>query len=454
MRRPRSYATARDSTSGVFHCIASDYSRASLLVLLWGLGALLLALVLLGGCGRPDDSAGAGESGQPQTVANADSTHPAGMPDAATDGTVSDSTAAGEAEEEATEDDRGFFARIFNRDEEKEEEEEAVPVELTGVVVANLPHYLLATATLEPEKQAQILAKITGEIQRIQTEEGHRVGSGQVLALLDGAVQRVTLEEADARLEALRLDLERITSLHDQQLASDKNLHDALSAFAQGEAQRKAAALQVEYTRIVAPFDGQIAERFVDPGQTVAPGGALFSIVDCDPLLATIHLPERQAVRIAPGQGVVITPDTDPDLQVRGEVLRVAPIVDPRTGTVKVTCSVLETARLLRPGSFVRVKVETEVQENVVCIPKRALLPEGEDNYVFKAVADSVLKVPIVTGHHNHTLVEVLEGLTPGERVVTVGHGALKSGSKIREINPQPVTVAHADSGRSADSTP
>ncbi|MBD3235437.1 MAG: efflux RND transporter periplasmic adaptor subunit [Candidatus Eisenbacteria bacterium] len=428
----------------------------------WGIGgaaaillctaALLAGILLLGGCNRGGESSpDRAQADAPAAAAAAADSAQATAAGAQGGSTAADSAGVSDehlAAAETEQEDRGFFARLFHRGEEEEQEEEAVPVELAEVVVADLPNYLLSTATLEPEKQAEILAKVPGEIERIQTEEGERVPAGAVLAILDGAVPRVALEEAEARLDALRLDLERVAALHEQNLASDKDLQDARSAFAQGEAQRKAAALEVEYTRITAPFTGQIAERRVDPGQTVAVGTALFSIVDAEPLLARIHLPEREAVRITPGQPVVITPDTAPDRALRGEVLRVAPIVDARTGTVKVTCSVRETADLLRPGSFVRVKVETDVQEDVVCIPKRALVPEGEDNYVFKAAADSVVKTSIVTGHHNHTLVEVLEGLSPGEQVVTVGHGALKHGSKIRPITPEPLgDVAKADSG-------
>jgi RND family efflux transporter MFP subunit len=192
---------------------------------------------------------------------------------------------------------------------------------------------------------------------------------------------------------------------------SDQEFNDVRHLYEQAEAQRKLAQLNLDRTRIHAPFSGRVAERFVDLGQHVAVGSALFSLVDPDPLLARIYLPEREASRIAPGQGVVVTMDARPDLDLQGEVLRIAPIVDRRTGTVKVTCQLRGLGERLRPGSFVRVRVQTDLHPDVLVVPKRALVPEGGETYVFKVVADSVIKESVRTGYSDDRYVEILGGL-------------------------------------------
>ena len=398
-----------------------------------GLGRLaLLMLFVFGslavGCSRTQDG--------PEASAD---------PDAA-----GDSSAVAQVDSSAAPNDSGgnFFTNLFNRDkDEEEEQEEFVPVELVAVAVQDMPAYLGTTATLQSEKSADILAKIDGEIRTIRVEEGDWVQKGQVLASLDGAAQQVALEEAQARRHAVEQDLERARALREQNLASEKDLHDALYKYEESEAQYKGAQLRVDYTRIIAPFSGQIADRHVDLGQTVAPGAQIFTIVDRDPLLARIHLPEREAVKILPGQEVVISPDNDLSQSVPGTVLRVAPVVDPRTGTVKVTCQVSGATPGLRPGSFVRVRVQTDMHPEVLTVPKRALVPEGADIYVFKADADSVIKTEVVTGLANHLNVEVTDGLAAGDRVVTVGHGALKTGSKIRELKTTQAAIADSSPG-------
>lgn len=337
-----------------------------------------------------------------------------------------------------------FLTKLFNKRDKEEKKAETVPVELASVVTTDLPAYLGTTATLEAEKRATVVAKIAGEVRQIKQEEGDLVSEGQVLAILDGAVQRNALIEAQARLGGIKSNLERAQALANEDLSSEKELSDIRYQYDEAAAQVEAMQLQLDYTEIVAPFSGQIAERFSDVGQTVLNGAEVFSIVDRDPLLARIHLPEKEAMKIRPGQAVVITPDSHPDAEIHGSVLRIAPVVDARTGTVKVTCSVSGANHLLRPGSFVRVQVQTDMHADVLAIPKRALVPEGGEVYVFKAQADSVIKVPIVLGLTNHTFVEVVAGLVNGDQIVTVGHGALKTGSKIRVIGaaePEPVVA-------------
>jgi membrane fusion protein (multidrug efflux system) len=421
---------------------------------------VLLLLAAAGGCGGRDRSAAGAAAADSVRVTAADSAHAeltgadsargagAGGPGVATaDSAAADTAAARRG---------GLLARLFRRGKaDDEKKEDPVPVELAAAEVCDMPAYLETTATLEAEKRADVLAKIDGEILEIRGEEGDRVAEGDLLAVLDGAAQRVALEEAQARLKAIEFDLERARTLLAQQLASEKDVSDLRFRFEEGQAQFKAAQLRVDYTQVRAPFSGQIAERLVDRGQTVRTGTPLFTIVDRQPLLVRVHLPEREAKRIRSGQDVWISPDTDPERRVPGQVLRVSPVVDTRTGTVKVTCQVEGEVRELRPGSFVRVRLQTDLRAGVLAVPKRALVPEGGETFVFAVQADSVVKLPVVPGLTDDARVEVVAGLEPGQQVVTVGQGALKSGAKIRPVSadddgPGARASATGDSARAA----
>ncbi len=384
---------------------------------------IILLMIMLAGCGQgeaEDRSGGAGT-------------------DSETNGSDSLAVAADSTDEKSSGGSKGnFLTRIFNRNKDKDdEEEEIVPVEMADVVVQDVPAFLRATATLEPDKQATVLAKIAGEIRRIHVEEGDFVKQGQVLALLDGAVERVRLEEAAARARGFALDLERVERLFDQDLVSTKAMNDSRSRHEEAEAQRKAAELSVSYTRVVAPFSGQVSNRLVDLGQNVSLGTQLFTIVDADPLVARVHLPEKNAARIAIGQPVIINPGDEGDESLMGSVTLISPIVDRRTGTIKVTCEVSGSKTAFRPGSFVRVKLETDRHTDVLVVPKRALIPEGGETYVFMAEGDTVVKVAIKTGFADDEFVEVIDGIVEGDRVITVGQGALRTGTKVRDLDAE-----------------
>jgi membrane fusion protein, multidrug efflux system len=324
--------------------------------------------------------------------------------------------------------------RMFGGKENEEQEDRPVPVEIATVELRDMPAYLTSTATLEPDKEADILAKASGELKSIRVEEGDWVREGAVLANLDGGAQDAALEEVAARVKGLQLELDRMAALHEQSLASNRDLESAETAFAQAEAQRKSFELELAYTTIRAPFAGRVTRRLIDVGQNVTVGSHLFTVVDSDPLVARIYLPERDVARLAPQQEVRIQSDANPEIEMSGSVSLIAPVVDTRTGTIKVTCQVDGESGQLRPGSFVRVKVETGVHERVATIPKRALVPEGADTYVFRAEADSVVKTPVQVGLTADDFVEILEGLEVGDRVVSVGHGALRTGTHVRDL--------------------
>lgn len=372
-------------------------------------------------------------------------------------------TPADSASAEAKQKKGGLFGLFGSKDKggkDGKKEEAPVPVEMARVEIRDLPTYLASTATLEAEKNAEVVAKISGQIREILVEEGDRVREGQVLARLDGQAEQVALEEAAARAGMLQRDFERTKSLRERDLASEKDMSNVQSQWEQAEAQRKGRALDVEYTRITAPFAGRVSRRMVAPGQNVSPGTALFSVVDPEPLLANIYLPEKDVARIRIGQEVRVSPDTEQGPEYRGTVLRISPVVDERTGTLKVTCQIGETMSAaeagrtewpLRPGSFVRVKLQTGVRNGAFVLPKRALVSEGGSNYVYKAVADSVMKTPIMIGATDDRVIEVVSGLEAGDEVVTVGQGGLRSGAKVRRLavtpTPTPTTESTDDAG-------
>jgi RND family efflux transporter MFP subunit len=190
----------------------------------------------------------------------------------------------------------------------------------------------------------------------------------------------------------------------------------------------------VEDTLIRAPFDGQVADRKIVPGQHLNVSEPLLTLVDFEPLRVRIHLPEGVARKIKSGEQVQLDVEAL-DKPVPAVVERIAPVVDPGTSTVRLTLLVRDRASELKVGGFVKARIVTDTQNRALAIPKLALVEEGGLRSVFLAEADSVRKVEVHTGLWDDTHVEILDGLESGAYVVSLGQGGLRTGSKIDVLN-------------------
>jgi membrane fusion protein (multidrug efflux system) len=195
---------------------------------------------------------------------------------------------------------------------------------------------------------------------------------------------------------------------------------------------------QAEYdlsqTRIVAPFKGRVVGRFIQLGETVTPGKECYRVDDFDPLLARVYFPEREQSRVRLGQEATLEFDAHPGREFPARVTIVNPSVDRANGTFKVTLEVEDRPGLLRPGSFARVRLKAASYDDVVLLPRKAVVSEDGDSYVFVAQGDSVNRVAVQLGAISGDTAQILDGLAPGLKVVTVGQGGLKQGARIKAV--------------------
>jgi len=352
---------------------------------------------------------------------------------------AADSTAAGDSAAVAAGDKGG------DGDKEGEKETPPVPVEVALVERREISSYYVTTATLEPEKKVDILAKVSDEVEEIRVEEGDRVKKGQLLCRLDDKEQRVALDEARINQEQKKNDHERIESMYKQSLISEKEYLDSKYQHELAINAYEAATVRYEYTRIRAPFDGIVTERLVDEGENITIGTRLFVMADTDPLRLTMYLPEGEIKTIRPGQVVYIVPDANPSMNFTGLVVRLAPEVDRRTGTVKVTA---ETRGGGIPGSFVRVKIVTDTRPSTLAVPRRGVVSDAGDRFVYITEADTVRKVEVAVGYEDENFAEILTGLLEGDSVVVAGSGGVRTGTKIKIVSREDEAEAAIDTVR------
>jgi membrane fusion protein (multidrug efflux system) len=316
----------------------------------------------------------------------------------------------------------------------KKDDEVTVPVEIAAITIGDIAAYFTGTATIEAEEETEVVAKVGGVVERILVEEGDYVEAGTVLAKLDDEKIAVQLEQARANLQKLKTAHERNRDLHEKQLVSTEIFQQSRYEYEHQQAVYDLAKLDLDYTSIRTPIGGVVAERLIKVGNMILPNQATFRVTSHNPLIAVLHVPERQLQRLRAEQRVMLHVDALGKQQFEGRIDRISPVVDPGTGTVKVTVEVRDKTRQLRPGMFARLKVIYNVHSGVLMAPKDAILAEDRESAVF-VVRDSVAyRQFIEVGYENSTHVEVLMGLQAGDTVVTTGKGSLKDSTRVEIV--------------------
>ena len=346
-------------------------------------------------------------------------------------------------------------------EEEQEEQKEldlenAIAIKLGNVERGSLSSLYSTSATLRADKRATVTARTQGVVRQLLVEEGDWVEAGQRLAILEDEEQRIAFEQARASAETQRRESERAEKLHAQDLLSEEEYEVARREAIDSEHITDLAQLTLSRTVIRATFAGQVLTRHLDVGATVSDGTAVFDIADLQPLYADVQVPERQVSQLAAGQIVRLTTESNGDsIETQARIERIAPAVDPTTGTVKITVAVHETSGL-RPGSFVRVGIVIDTHENTLVVPRSALVAEGRRWHLFRLRANSEHEVDLIEitrGFEEADRVEILEtaeleqALGEGDLVVTTGASSLSDESVVQVLDdePGPDTDALAD---------
>jgi membrane fusion protein (multidrug efflux system) len=275
-------------------------------------------------------------------------------------------------------------------------------------------------------------------VKRILVEEGDYVTAGQMLAKLDDEKIAVQMEQAKANLDKLRSDYDRAQELFDESLVSAQEFQRAKYEYESQKASYDLCALDLEYTAIRSPISGVVAERLVKVGNMLLPNSPVFRVTDPDPLLALLHVPERQVGRLMDGQRATITVDALGEAEFAGRVDRISPVVDPSTGTIKVTVEVHDASGSLKPGMFARVNIVHNVHAGALLAPRDAIIEEDDESAVFVVSDSTAFRRVVKTGYVNSVHIEVLDGLALGDTLVTTGKGSLKDSSRVEMVNAGP----------------
>jgi multidrug efflux pump subunit AcrA (membrane-fusion protein) len=347
------------------------------------------------------------------------------------------------------------------------------------------------TGDIAPSAQVTIYSKVQGWVGKINVREGDLVKTGQVLVTLDTreaeaavAQAEASLEAAKARLKQVRAtaeeavqsqvqqtkanmelavaDLRRAQELQEKNFIARQQLDEARTKYnvakanynlalnslnqrtwendiALGEAQVNQAKATLEFNKaqlsnliILSPMNGGITKRFVDPGTMVKDTTPILTLMDLSEMKMVVNVIEKEFVHLQKGQPVKITVTAFPDRVFSGRIEIITPALELQSRTAEIQISIPNPGLVLKPGMFGRAEILLRSNPQAVLIPIQSLITEADQDFVYVLKENKVLRRPVRKGAVRDRVVEILQGLTPGEQVVTAGHYALKDGVQVR----------------------
>jgi RND family efflux transporter MFP subunit len=355
--------------------------------------------------------------------------------------------------------------------EEPKSKAPAREVRVTPAVERTLARTVSATGTLAADDQVVLGTKVAGRLAEISVDLGTQVRQGQVIAKLDQSDFKLRVDQADAALQQARVRLglaptgadERVdpeqtaivrqarAMLDEARLTRDRSVRlmqqeliaraqldsaeaglqvaegryqDALEEVRNRQAiivQRRSeldlARQQLTDTVILSPLDGAVSLKQASVGEYVAAGAPIATLVRVDPLRLRVPVPEREGAGVRVGHAVTLTVEGDPTVY-RGRVVRLSPIVQEQNRTLLVEAEVPNERAFLRPGSFARVEIMTEVSQSVLTVPASAIIVFAGVEKVLVVREGRTAEIQVTTGRRLGEDVEIIDGLKRGEGVV------------------------------------
>jgi membrane fusion protein (multidrug efflux system) len=382
------------------------------------LAAGLLTSVFFLGCSR--EPAAATKAPSAATPTEAPATKTAGGPATPADNLAAAAKRAATAE----------------KDKARQAAAEMVPVETALVTRGEISAFLPFNATLETESVVDIYPQTSGQVESLLVEEGQVVKEGDPLLQIEDRELKVDVEEGTANYDHLKKNFERIEELYQRNLVNKQDFETQSYQLDQARLRLERAKIRLSYATVRAPFDGVISSRETQVGARVGNGTKLFSMVKLDDLVARVFVPGRYLPNVAEKQTAIVTSEFLPNRTFKGWVKRISPVIDPKSGTFKVTVGVRgDKPTDLPPGLFVGVRIITDTRSDAVLIPKRAVVYEGGERYVFTIVKDRAVKKKLTAGFEDPNNVQALSGFEVGTPVIVLGQSGLKDGSMVRSVN-------------------
>jgi membrane fusion protein (multidrug efflux system) len=308
----------------------------------------------------------------------------------------------------------------------------AIGVETVRVATSVFVDDVAAVGSLKSNESVVLRPEIAGRIAAIHLREGMPAAKGAVLVALDASTQAAELRQAEANLALSQANHRRTEELYEKKFVSARARDEAAANLKVLEAAVALAQARLQKTQIRAPFAGIVGIRNVSIGDYVKEGQELVNIEDIGALKADFRLPESYLSRLRKGQSVEVSTDAMPGQTFKGTLDAIDPLLDASGRAISLRARLENPDLKLRPGMFVRVRLAFGGERQGLAVPEEALVPAGDDNFVFRVVEGKAQRVMVKVGQRRGATVEITEGLKAGDEVVSAGQLKLRDGVPVR----------------------
>jgi membrane fusion protein (multidrug efflux system) len=299
-----------------------------------------------------------------------------------------------------------------------------------------------AVGSLRSRQGVMLRPEVGGRVKQILFNDGQRVRKGQLMVQFDDQLPQAQLAQSGAELSIAQANHKRNQDLVAQNFISQRSLDESAAALQVSRAKLALAQATLQRLQVLAPFDGIAGLKQINVGDYLKDGADMVNVEDIDAVLLDFRLPERFQTKIRAGQKAQLTVDALPGRPFTAIIQAVDPLIEPNGRSVGVRGCIDNRQQQLRPGMFARVNAVFGSRENALVIPEEAIIPQGGRTFVVKIVQGDKPeikvseRVAVKVGLRLPGKVEILEGLSAADTVVTAGHQRLqKDGTAVRVVD-------------------
>ncbi len=316
---------------------------------------------------------------------------------------------------------------------------EAAPVNVSVMKVVAIPELadtFTLPAVVEPNRVVTISAEVAARVERIPLEEGDTVRAGDLLIQLNKDFLEPQFRTAEAQYKRDQIEFERMGALVKENATSRQDLDNATTKLAASKAALEEARARLERTRIVAPAGGVLNKLPVEEGEYMQAGTTVAEVVEMDTVKVMVDVPERDIGFFAVGGAAEVLADVrDREYALTGTITYIDELANPQTRTTSLEIALDNPKRLLRSGQIVRASLTRQMIEGAIMIPLLAVIPMEEGYAVYVADGDLAERAIVKLGLIKGDSVRILEGLTPGQKLIVKGHRFVAPDQKISVVS-------------------